>query len=350
MNKKDILTEPAIVELAKKGEMTKTDMEKLYEKCKATLEARNYPEDKMEDGIRAMMSAALKKKFVSVGTKGTKVRGFLMGRQRATDWAEWNRNQTIDKIGSMSKEAAIQNGYMNAEGKLLYTSGGKYSMGKPIPEHDYSCAGYGVIVMEKDGEKDIRFADFTLKGDAAIKDYPLFKECDMRIKLNNSKDPNKYEVSMISVPTNFEDEYVDFHNSAEYVLKAYEDRILSLGEIESFAHLAMSDKKLKYNNWAIVEGSVIKFGVSQKGMVGVSIDDVSLALDGDDVPSQTIWFPPETEFDFPDDAIGVTFLVNTMVSDDGKVVLFGLGYWVDSFFRVAKPTGDVEPDVQETWD
>jgi hypothetical protein len=329
--------------------MKPVDMQKLYEKCRATLESRGYPAERIEDGVIAMMSASLKKQFVSVGSQGTKVRGFLMGRQKATDWAEWNRTQTLGKIGSMSDEAAIQAGFKNAEGKLLYTSGGKYSIGKPIPAHDYSADGYGVIAFEKDGKLDVRFADFKLKGDAAMGDYPMFTECDMLVKLNDGKDPNKYEVGMIAAPTNFEPNYINFHEYAEYIMNAYEDRVLSLGDIETYAQVAAHDDKQRFNNWAIVEGTVIKFGVSQKGMVGVSIDDASLAIDGD-TASYTIWFPPETEFDFADDAIGVTFLVTTMLSkDDGTVVLFGLGYWVDDIFRVSKPEGEVDPNVQQAW-
>jgi hypothetical protein len=352
LNDEEILNLPAIQALIEKAELELVDAQKLCAKCRATLEARSYPEEKMDDGILAMMSAALKKKFVVVGSQGVKVRGFIMGRQKEKDWAEWNREQTIQKIGSMSKEAAIQSGYMNVEGKLLYTSGGKYSIGKPIPEHDYQANGHGIVTfIDKNGKEDTRFANFVLKGQAAVADYPFFTECDMMVKLLDGKDPTKYSLSMFNEPTNFEDNYVNFHESAEYVLDAYEDRILSLGEIETYAQMSAQDDKEKYNNWAIIEGSVIKFGVSQKGNVGVSIDDVSLALDSEDVPSYTIWFPPNTEFDFADDAIGVTFLVTTMVSDDGSVVLFGLGYWVDDFFRVIKTESEeIVPDVQQTWD
>ena len=346
----EILNKPVMVELAKKAEMQPADMQKLYEKCNATLQERGYPESKMEDGIVAMMSASLKKQFVTVGSQGVKVRGFLMGKQKETDWAEWNRKQTIAKIGSMSDEAAIQAGFKNAEGKFLYTTGGQYSLGKPIPDHDYTSEGYGVIAVEKDGELDVRFATFVLKGAASHSNYPLFTECDMTVKINEDKDPNEYKVGMIAEPTNFEPNYVNFHEYAEHIVNAYEDRILTLGDIEGYAQVAAQDKKQKYNNWAIVEGTVIKFGVSQKGMVGVSIDDASLALDGN-TASYTIWFPPETEFDFSDDAIGVTFLVTSMVSsEDNSVVLFGLGYWVDDIFRINKPSGDgINPDVQQAW-
>lgn len=339
--------------LAEKAKMTEPELEKLYEQIKQEMTERGIPADKIDSAVLSRMSTMLKKKFVSVGAQGTKVRGILMGRQQAKDWAEWNREATLKKIKELGPGAdPVAAGCKNADGDLLYVVGGEFSIGKPIPKHDWTCDGYGVVTFErKDETLDTRFAVFKLKGDAAINNYPLFTECDMFVRKIDSADDNKFVVGMNSEPTNFADSYVNFHDYAKYVLAAEKNRIIELGDIEEFAQRAAEDNEEKYNNWAIVEGSVIKFGVSQKGRVGVSIDDASLAINSpDDVPSYTIWFPPETEFDFADDAIGVTFLVTTMVSrDDGSIVLFGLGYWVDEYFRV-DPVGSSDiVDVQEAW-
>ncbi|MDP3012958.1 MAG: hypothetical protein Q8M92_01860 [Candidatus Subteraquimicrobiales bacterium] len=338
--------------LAEKAKMTESELEKLYEQTKKDLIERGLPEDKLDSAILSRMSSLLKKKFVSVGAQGTKVRGMLMGRHSAKDWAEWNREKTLDKIKSLGEGDLVEAGCKNADGQLLYTRGGEFSIGKPIPEHDYSADGYGVITFDKDGKLDTRFTNFKLKGEAAIANYPLFTECDMFVRLIDGQDDKRFVVSMNSVPTNFDDDYVNFHEYANYIVAAEEKRIIELGDIERFAQTASEDSDEKYKNWAIVEGSVIKFGISAKGRPGVSIDDASLVIDNqEDVPSYTIWFPPETEFDFADDAIGVTFLVTTMISrDDGTPVLFGMGYWVDDYFRAAPVSPDGEsPSVQNSW-
>ena len=337
-----------IKNLAKKANMTEQEVSKLFVIVKEEFRGRGVPEEKLDTLTEARVQTQLKKKF-AVGAEGKKVSAMFIGKNNARDWAEFHRSKLEKIIGdnNLSKEQAVQKGYINAEGKYLYQNGN--DKGKVIPESSWQAKAYGII----DVDGDVRLTTFQLYGDPAEKQLPLFKACKAVVKLREKAPEGEFVATMSVEPMEVEDKYVNFHDYAPFISKTRMNQIISpLSEIENFAR-TMSESEEgddRFANWAIVEGSIIKLVPSRYNSIGVVIDDISLNVDSseDDVRSYTVWFDDDFDLDFVEDAIGVTFVVNTRIGqNDGKVKLNGMGYWVDEWFR--KQPSEEEASVQEPW-
>lgn len=336
-----------IKNLAIKANMTESEVEQLYIKTKDEYVGRGIPEDKLESVVMARMQTFLKKKFAVTGSDGVKVPAMFLGVNNTKDWAKFHVDKIKKDIANMSKTEAINKGYINEKGEYLYQNGN--NQGKPIPEKSWQGTAFGIIEYKD----EVRFTTFRLYGDPAEKGLPLFKACTAMVKLQDKAPEGEFAVTMNSMPFDVPDAYVNYHEYSPFVTKTRKNQVITpLKKIEEFAH-EMSDSGENdkiYGNWAIVKGNIVKLIPARNGSIGVVIDDDSLNLDSDkdEVKTYTIWFGKEFDIDFVEDAIDVTFVVNTRIGrDNGKVMLNGMGYWVDEWFR--KQGTPETPDPQAPW-
>jgi hypothetical protein len=336
-----------IKKLAKKANMSSSDLEKLYEKTYKEYEKKGVEEDKLEETTFRRIQAFLSKRFAKIGGSGIDVEGFILGAQRPTNWAFINRRKVQNMVDKLKDpKDAVSQGLMDEDGNLLYVND-KFREGERIPEEDWSREAYGVITKkDKEGREEQKFAIITLRGMAAKEVTPLFRPLRLNIKVNDNTNANIIKVSTNIVPEVTSDEYVDLTKFVELIEKAYDDRIISVKQVDTFAQKYQDDR----NAWAILEGDVSKFGYSQKGNPGVSITDTGLEVDDDidEVDVRTIYFPKDTEFDFDEKGVAILFIVSTMIGDNGDSVLMGLGHWTPPAMRVDK-SNIKEVDVKKPW-
>ncbi|NMC59074.1 MAG: hypothetical protein GYA51_06790 [Candidatus Methanofastidiosa archaeon] len=355
--------------LSKKANMSNEDLNKIYEEIKYDLLERGVPDDdRLEERILGAIQARLKKRFIGL-TNLVSVQGSVFGRSNAMDRAIVHHKITEAYIEKYGEEKAREDGYINKEGNHLYVinkneptveiNGKKRNrivfenqVGKVIPEHDWEADGYGIINYKQKNNDDIRFAEFKLRGEAAVKPLPLFRECDMNVFIRNKKDKTKFAVTLSSVPVTTDEgkeRYIDFDTLVPFIERAYPDRVVKeLINVYQVAEELIEDNI--WNPWLLIRGNIINVSSTQNDWIAVNLDDTSLSLerDADDVEDIFVLIPGNMDVDFRRDALGAYFFVNPSIRN-GKLTLFGLGYWVEHFDRAKRENVSEEPDTQAPW-
>jgi hypothetical protein len=335
--------------LAKKADMPKEELNKLYQKIE--LELKEQGKKVTEERVLGRMQKFLKRKLVGTSNLVT-LPGFLMGRTTAMDRAKKHIKLAKDYIEKYDEATAIQDGYLNEKGEYLYVDD-RYKKGKPVPEHDFEADGYGIIAkqIKVDGEDalDMRYADIKLRGEAAIEPIEFFKESMMRLYPVECTDENRYKFSMSSLPKDVDKDYINkFEDKIVPLIKAaYPSRVVkSLSNAEKM--FKIQEDENVWNPWLLISGDVFKINISDKGWNIVSIDDLSLGVEESDdkIASLAVLFNPQTVMDLNVDADDAHFLVGpSRNKEDGKVGYFGLGYYVDEFGRAKNDNATEVPDV-----
>ena len=360
-----------IKNLAKKANMSTDDLNKIHEEIKHDLLERGAPDDdKLEDRILGKMQGRLKKRFVSTARLAP-VEGIIFGRSNAIDRAVIHHKITEKYIEEYGEDAAKDDGYLNDKGEHLYVlnedepkveiNGRKKGRmvfdnqeGKVIPEHDWEADGYGIMNYKGakgEDKDDVRFTDFKLRGDTAVEPIPMMKESTMNIFMKKKNDKTRFEATLSNVPIPTTGEYIkDFDNFVNFIKKAYPDRVV--GQLKNIRKVAedLAEDNV-WNPWLLVQGNIVDVIPTQKGGISLRLDDISLTCESDEDDIETIFvvFPRDSELDLQNDAQGAYFLVNPSITQDGDLLLFGLGYWVEEFERADKENVEETPDVQDPW-
>lgn len=331
--------EANIEKLAKDAGVSDSELKKVIAASEIEIKERGTPEELIRQNSLALVQMKLKRKL-SGSVNLTDCRSFYLAKGKAFDESKKPREQAEAYIEDFSLEDAIEAGYANADGKLLYNDF-DWRKGKEIPEEDWQATG--VLVIDYNG--DIKLADARLRGNAAISNPPLFKPGTVSVYMKQ-KGENKYDITISNEMKDVEDEYVEPEEFVEYVTKAYPERVLSsLIEIEDY--LVTEDAKA-FGSWCIVEGNVMSINSTKNGSTAISIEDISLPIEGDN-SSFTVFFNEGVDVDMRDRVVGATFIVSPYRNRDGQITLNGLGYWVPNGDRAYKSSLTDEPDAQDPW-
>jgi len=134
-----------------------------------------------------------------------------------------------------------------------------------------------------------------------------------------------------------------------FIERAYPDRVVKeLINVYQVAEELIEDNI--WNPWLLIRGNIINVSSTQNDWIAVNLDDTSLSLerDADDVEDISVLIPSNMDVDFRRDALGAYFFVNPSIRN-GKLTLFGLGYWVEHFDRAKRENVSEEPDTQAPW-
>lgn len=328
-----------VKKLAVKAGIDDASIEKLYDKFAADLRKRGMAEDKIEINTLMRITSSLKKRFL--GTSRIKsVKGFIMARGKAYDGSKNPRKKAKEYVEMYGLEKAITDGFANAAGEPLYNDF-NWRIGKVIPDEDWKATGIAMLQMDS----GVKMANVNFKGEGAIAPIELFKIGEIPV-YKRAETENVADVTVSHAPTNFGTDYVDLNEYAEKITAAHGDRVVTnLADVRDFYNVHGSE----FGSWCIVEGNVVKISTTSKTQsTMVEIDDASLMVTEDDVPTMTVFFPKETKIDFIEGALTATFIVSPYENNDGEIILSGLGYWVSPMDRAVEVEDAETGDVGET--
>lgn len=344
----DVKKKEKLLELGKKARVSPDDMAKLYKKCEYEQKELGVPEDQLESRAFARTVSSLKRRLIRTNG-GNKKRNdksckfLLLGKTKPFDFAEYYRKEGEKFVKRAGKEQAFKKGYIDKDGKYLCRQG--FNKGKKLPKHDWNSNGFALVQYPNDEEPS--FTTVTLNDDAATVDIPFCKWADAKVVPMKMQKAGEYNVRMSTPPTEFEDEYVDFRDIEPYIVKTREDHILEgITSLQDF----LEDHSSKRNEClAFVRANIAELGITPSDQPVLNVDDDSLLLKDDGEDTLQVWFPPGTNIDFSDKALGVVLCIQPYIGKNG-LGSNGCGYWVEDIYRVDKDEAEnAEINLEEPW-
>jgi len=315
----------------KKTNMTKDEMENLYQEM--IVKAREYdvPETEIEKHAVQMFILRIKKQLLS---KAEKYEGVRIG----TDHRNWN-NERIRYIIEDSllrfkenKSDAINGDYTNSDGKPLWHKTELYDTiydwEKGVISEE-NLEKVDVFLVRKEGEKDFRLGFLTLRGEKRnlyvkkgikvgfLATGKITDEGTYKLYATNE---TKYDI--------LDDKEVNFPLFTKNIMK---ENVIDLMELETWYNKNPDDK----NRVMITRGAVFDLRPSKGNSSHlIQIDADSSNLDGKPI---NCWLDKNEELDFDELALEIYVIgkVRQKVTDTGDVIynINALGFWVPKEWR-----------------
>ena len=333
----------------KKLTMSIEELEKEFQERlpEVKIKYNKLDEKEANEFLIAQMYGEFKRQFASPAKK---FQGIFIGFTGIQDADSWTRRETQKKVDELGKEKALEQGFTNEEGKLLFNDKDvrfKWRHGKPIPDYTPQRRLYGICREEK--------GDLVpfLMYDGQCKKIPvLFKPSDFRANSKSKAEDGFYQMNAASI-TDYKiikDEGIDF---VEYSKKYFRENCVSLQNLYNGQDVWKPSKEAKVSQFVITRGEVPKIvitegqkadGREKNNVIELSemSGDMTLEKDSKNVAG---FVNKEVPINFAEG--GVAYVIGSpFLSKEGDRMMNVFGIWPDPKYSIIIPDPE-EPITKE---
>jgi len=314
--------------VSKSTDSAKT-VKKYHDKFLAEYKERGFPETKAKEFAEMRLKTFYKKQLSSPDTE--KIEGVTISCSPKFDMIKKRRGETQEYINQHGLENAVTNGWVNSDGKFLYQRP-EFMKGKIMPEHEWQRTI--TIIGGIEGKDEFSIFRMDLKDENSNADVPTFVPVSFPAIFGKAKEdgsqpiyaPKNIEFSIIEGRKDMD--MVEFVGHNRSLLK---DHLVTLDELKEWG-IAHSD----FNDFVIVVANCVRINLTDDSINSnvINIDDVSLALDPDEIETITVWIDKEIPIDFPEQTMELVIVGRCSLNDKDEASINATGLWCHPAFRI----------------
>lgn len=314
--------------------ITKEEFKTVYDECEKEIKSRGATTN-IEAQALALLHAKLKKRLQSPAKLFT---GVIFGKSGIIDYGAKQRKEAL-KIWAENKERAISEGFTDKDGNPLYQKGFEGKKGTKIDANDVGRT-IMLVAKLKDGTDEPRLTYLSLRGDKCNLEVPEFKAVEFMANINKNTTETTYFLNQ-SMMTEFkvvDDKEINFPEFAAKNLRSHCVPLISLREY----HQKTAED---FNRFAIFRANVSDIMISDLGYnTAVRLDEEDLPFDENIVG----WLPKDAKVNFPEGALGLFFVGQTRLGEDGRLSLNLYSVYVPQNYRITE-TKKIEVEDTDEW-